>query len=185
MGQYWKLVNIDKREWVSPFRLGSSLKLWEHLAQCEGYGRALTVLLSAQVESRGGGDLDIDQNWHGPERTFPAHNSSPGPMPPEYANIARSVIGRWIGDRVLIVGDYQEDDDAKHFKVDPGPIPWSELYGKCHSNEDDPERFRDISELVATVIEHELGGKFMRHPGSKIHKWMEKSQIEQKQGGVK
>jgi len=62
MGQYWKVVNLDKREYVSPHKLGAGLKLWEQVANHPGTGTALVILCAAQREVRGGGDLDMDEN---------------------------------------------------------------------------------------------------------------------------
>lgn len=161
MGQYWKPVNLDKREFVNPHKLGSGLKLWEQLANAPGVGAALTVLTAACQERRGGGDFDIEENWHGPERKAPGeHNLSPGPMPDSYPEIAKRTIGRWAGDRIAIVGDYAEDGDLPN-----SPVPASEIYGLCHSPEygdfdGKGEPFKDISDDVCRVIEHELNGKF-------------------------
>ena len=149
MGQYWIPVNLDKKECIEPHKLASGLKLWEILAN-DHVGKALVILTAAQRENRGGGDLDIDANWHGPERTFPDHNSSPGPMPRQYPQIAKETIGRWAGDRIAIVGDYAEDSDL------PAEFEASKIYGKCG----EPRGYRDITDDVCKVIEHELNGKF-------------------------
>jgi len=164
MGQYRFPVNLDKREFINPHKLGSGLKLWEQLANRDaGVGAALVVLTAAMPEARGIGDLDLQENWHGPERTFPKHNTSPGPMPEQYPVIAARTIGRWAGDRIAIVGDYAEDGDLKNSQV-----PASAIYGLCHSPEDgefksdDPKAkpFADITLDVCAVIEHELNGKY-------------------------
>lgn len=78
MGQYWKAVNLDKRQFISPWELGSGAKLWEQLAN-PGPGRALIILLAAMPEPRSGGDLK-----------------------------ANPVIGSWAGDRVVLVGTAQK-----------------------------------------------------------------------------
>lgn len=149
MGQYWKPVNLDKKEFVNPHKLGSGLKLWEQLAN-QHIGSALIILTAAMREQRGGGDFDLDQNWHGKERTFPEHNATPGPMPNGYQTIAGRTIGRWAGDRIAIVGDYAEDSDlAPEFKA-------SSIYGECGED----GTFTDITDDVCAVIEHELQGKF-------------------------
>jgi hypothetical protein len=148
MGQYWLVVNLDKKEYVSPHKLGCGLKLWEQLASHPGTGAALIILCAAMPEPRGGGDFDMDRNWHGPERTedYPAE---PGPMPEEYPEIAKLTIGRWAGDRIALVGDYADDWDLPHeFKA-------SKIYSQCNSGE-----YTDVSDYVARVIEHELNGKF-------------------------
>jgi hypothetical protein len=82
MGQYWIPVNLDKKEFVDPHKLGSGLKLWEQLANHPGTPEALLILCAAMPESRGGGDLQESD-----------------------------IIGRWAGDRIAIVGDYAERDD--------------------------------------------------------------------------
>lgn len=149
MGQYWKPVNLDKKEFVDPHKLASGLKLWEQVASA-GVGRALVVLTAAEREARGGGDLDLKENWHGPERTFPQYNASPGPMPIDYHVIATRTIGRWAGDRIAIVGDYAEDGDlAPEHKA-------STIYDECEEG----GIYRDITDDVCRVIEHELNGKF-------------------------
>ena len=86
MGQYWLPVNISKREFIHPHKLECGLKLCEQLGTFGGTAQALIVLLAAEPEERGGGDLRIDQ-------------------------LSRDVIGRWAGDRVALIGDYAEDGD--------------------------------------------------------------------------
>jgi len=83
MGQYWKLVNLDKKEYVHPHRVGCGLKLGEQISSHPGTGTALLILCAAMPASRGNGDLQAD----------------PG------------VVGRWAGDRIALVGDYAEHDD--------------------------------------------------------------------------
>ncbi|MCA1571341.1 MAG: hypothetical protein LC798_13675 [Chloroflexi bacterium] len=157
MGQYWQPVNLDKKEYVSPHRLGSGLKLWEQLAAHPGTGAALTILCAAMPEARGGGDFDLDENWHGPERKFPEHSITPGPMPEAYAAIARRTIGRWAGDRIALVGDYAEPGDVPGYEDDA-----SLIYGLCYpEQEDGGEPWTDVTDDVAAVIEHELGGHFV------------------------
>lgn len=181
MGQYWIPANLDKKEFINPHRLGSGLKLWEQLANPPGVGAALIILCAAMPEKRGGGDFDLDENWHGPERTSGAE---PGPMPEPYPAIAAKTIGRWAGDRIALVGDYAEDSDLPDC-----PVPASQIYHKCrpeyrevfnddpegcrykmghgehegkymHLEEINPPEFTDVSDLVCAVIEHELNGKF-------------------------
>lgn len=167
MGQYWLVVNIEKREFVDPHKLGAGLKLWEQLANHPGTGAALIVIMAAMPEARGGGDFDLEVNWHGPERTFPEHNTSPGPMPEGYYAVAKRTIGRWAGDRVALIGDYAEQDDLPQSE-----IPAPQMYHLCcgreyfdrHRDEfgsiSPDDLFTDISDDVCRVIEHELGGKF-------------------------
>lgn len=184
------MVNLDKKEFINPHKLGCGLKLWEQLANSPGVGAALIVLQASMPENRGGGDFDLDENWHGPERKFPENNCSPGAMPEDYMAIAKRTIGRWVGDRVVLVGDYAEDSDL------PRRQKASKIYGYCMSKEDwredikcfynaikkttDPKMikeyndriehykrelwynlYEDVSDDVAKVIEHELNGKYV------------------------
>lgn len=134
MGQYWKVVNLDKREFIHPHKLGSGLKLWEQLSASPGTGAAMIILCAAMPRPRGGGDLEMDDD------------------------IARRTIGRWAGDRVCLVGDYAKDSDLPSF---PG---FGSLYPLCGGAVEDCDNpaspFTDISDDVCHVIEVELGGKF-------------------------
>lgn len=166
MGQYHLTVNLDKKEFIDPHKLGAGFKLWEQLAN-EGVGRALVILL-AHPAQRGGGDLDVDENWHGPERK---DMSKVGEMPEAYPAVAKRTIGRWRGDRIAIVGDYAEDYDMEL----PGEYPpISMIYGLCCvENEEDCANeeflavykkfggFKDVTDDVCKVIEHELNGRFV------------------------
>src|SRR5882672_4357926 len=143
MGQYWKVVNLDKREYVLPHKLGAGLKLWEQLAAHPGTGAALIVLCAAMPEARGGGDLDLKENWHGPERKFPQHNMEPGPMPQDYPSVAVRTIGRWAGDRIALIGDYAEDADL------PNPdVGASKIYNCCVDGDNDKERDEDRARII-------------------------------------
>jgi hypothetical protein len=102
MGQYWKVVNLDRREYIHPHKLGAGLKLWEQVANHPGTGAALLILCAAMPEPRGGGDLN--------------------PLP----SLNEQVIGRWAGDRIALIGDYAEDGDLKN-----SPVPASQIYVLC------------------------------------------------------
>lgn len=135
MGQYWKPVNLTKKEFINPHKLGSGLKLWEQMANHPGVGTALVVLLAAMPEPRGGGDLGSGQE---------------------------KVVGRWAGDKVVIIGDYAENGDIKACNPDFRVRVNEELiYGKCHGTSEVTSEFTDITDLVAKVIEHELNGKYV------------------------
>jgi hypothetical protein len=160
MGQYWIPVNLDKREFVNPLKLGAGSKLREQLANHPGTGAALIVLCAAMPETRGGGDFDLDDNWHGPERTFPEHNISPGQMPESYPEVAKRTVGHWAGDRIALVGDYAEDDDLLNCGTEGtegiDDTPLSRVYDLCHEG-----GFTDITDDVRAVIAHELCGEFV------------------------
>jgi hypothetical protein len=120
MGQYFKAVNLDKREVVCPWCLGGGAKLWEWAANPHG---ALFTLLLRKSSATGGGD------FYNPLpsrlRTIQLDSSSPQRAKESFAaGIAQaaaaegqpvtespdSVVGRWAGDRVVLVGDYDESE---------------------------------------------------------------------------
>jgi hypothetical protein len=175
MGQYWYVVNLDKKEFIHPHKLGCGLKLWEQLANHPSTGSALLILCAhPKGVGRGGGDFDIEKNWSGPERVFPRDNCQPGPMPEEYHKIARRTIGRWAGDRIMLIGDYSEKSDSKKYDL-------HEIYELCTDSVSEAseclkrkfkvsELYKDISEDVCAVIEHELHGRFT---GTGWREWKE------------
>ena len=85
MGQYYKVVNITKKEFISPWTFDDGAKLVEFGASGEGTMFALAALLS-DGNGRGGGDIMSDNN-----------NDN-------------SLIGSWAGDKIVISGDYADDN---------------------------------------------------------------------------
>ena len=83
MGQYHLTVNLDKKEFLMPHKLGVGLMLREQMQSANSTPDALFMLLACS-NGRGGGDL-LDNENH--------------------------LIGRWAGDRLAVVGDYSEPDD--------------------------------------------------------------------------
>ena len=81
MGQYHLPVNLDKKEFLMPHRLGAGLKQWEQLVNSPSTPQAMFILTCAS-NNRGGGDIR-----------------------------PHDVLGRWAGDRIAVVGDYSEDSD--------------------------------------------------------------------------
>jgi len=192
MGQYWKTVNLDKREFIMPHKLGCGLKLGEQV-HGEGVGSALIILLAAMPERRGGGDFDLDSNYYGPERdlTVDSHRMEGAPVVEDYNEVARRTIGRWVGDRVVLVGDYAEDGDLPESKRKPGDLAFSEIYSRCTEAQDldreylkergisAADLFTDITDDVARVIEHETGGRYigggwrrLAREGEKVSRWV-------------
>lgn len=110
MGQYHRLVNLDKQEIVHPYNLGLGAKQYEQTGENGSISDAIYLLVMTSP-SRGGGD------WE----EFP------------------KVSGRWVGDRVVIVGDYTEDKDIPNY---PNA---SKLYQES-------EDWKDISDAVAVAL---------------------------------
>ena len=110
MGQYHKLVNLDKKEQVVSYNLGLGAKQYEQTG-CEGSMSDALYLLLMTSPSRGGGDWD------------------------EFDDLS----GRWVGDRVVVLGDYTGDDDYAEYPN----------FGKLfHDSED----WNDISDDVAVAL---------------------------------
>ncbi len=118
MGQYFKIVNLDKREYLAPDDFGVEMKLnsgWEELNQ------ALVFLLS--------------QGFH------PEHGWQRDPT--------NQYLGRWVEDRIIIIGDYDE----------------SGLYGKLKS-----EKYKDISKNAMECFGIRMPGAFPHwNPGRIPH----------------
>ena len=108
MGQYHVPMNLDRKEYLDPHNCGDGLKLMEF--GCGGSTMtALAVLLSTS-NGLGGGDLHTeDKTW----------------------------VGRWAGDRIAIVGDYDEHS------------PHAGLYQKAMGGEDG---WKDVSFDVMRVL---------------------------------
>lgn len=111
MGQYHILVNYDKQEIVHPHAIGLGLKQWEHIGFEGGTLADALYILTTASPARGGGDL---------------------PLTP--------VTGRWVGDRVMVVGDYTEDGD----------IPGIENAGLLYATAEND--FVDISDEVGQAM---------------------------------
>jgi hypothetical protein len=159
MGQYWRTVNIDKREFIDPHKLATGMKLWEQVNNSPGTPVALFILTAAMPEERGGGDL----------KPHPA-------------------IGRWAGDRVVTIGDYADDADLPRSRIPAGilyrlcttPAKLDEqrdyirqmLRSKEYCSDYQAQLrktlrqlagkkpFTDVSDMVCEVIERECMGKF-------------------------
>lgn len=110
MGQYHILANLDKDEIVHPHGLGLGLKQYEHTG-CEGSLADAMYLLVMTSPARGGGD------WR-----------------------ETDLAGAWVGDRVVILGDYTEDSDL------PPELNGGTLYEYLSHNG------KDITADVATAL---------------------------------
>lgn len=123
MGQYYCAVNLTKKEYVHPHRIGGLAKLWEWATN--PFQAGCLVLLLGWSTGSGGGDPD----WNDPDIS--------------------AVAGRWAGDRVALVGDYhnpdgfERDRDNPTFGVPDVPVFYSDLL--------DSKDWTDISALVCVA----------------------------------
>ena len=85
MGQYHKLINITKKEYIVGHDIGINLKHYEQIGFEGSMADVLYCLMIAQGNDyRGGGDVS-----------------------------GHKLIGHWTGDHVAIVGDYYEEGTDK------------------------------------------------------------------------
>lgn len=82
MGQYFKLVNLDKREVVNPWDIGGGAKFWEWLYNPQA---AVCVWLLRQSDGDGGGDISAEERSR------------------------YTTLGRWAGDCITLIGDYDSN----------------------------------------------------------------------------
>jgi hypothetical protein len=80
MGQYYKIVNIKKKQYISPYIFGDGSKLMEFSMSANGVLSGLSILL-ADGNGRGGGDLNSEND----------------------------IVGSWAGDNIVIAGDYADE----------------------------------------------------------------------------
>jgi len=81
MGQYFKVVNKTKKEILNPHTFGNGVKLWELVSDGNGVLQGLGLLLAE-------GHVEYDKN---------------NELKPS------TIIGRWHGDSITILGDYAQD----------------------------------------------------------------------------
>lgn len=123
MGQYFYVVNLDKRQYLHPHVFDDGLKLMEFGNSGQATLLGLTVLL-ADSNGHGGGDFN----------QF-------GGVQPGLAEL----VGSWAGDRIVFTGDYSE---ASYYTRGGEPI--NDLDHSLY--ETAAERFQDISSMVIELL---------------------------------
>lgn len=134
MGQYHLTVNLDRREYLNPHKLGMGLKLWEQTGDM--FAKVMVPLLAVS-NGRGGGDFN-DGNV-----------------------MDTQIIGRWGGNRIAIVGDYATAEDlpaeldaATIYRRCADPSDFG-------ADEDTPDYlYTDITDVVCKFVEDTYGGVF-------------------------
>lgn len=146
MGEYFMYVNATKAEFLHPHRIGVGLKFWESCPGSDEIRREfpLQVLLGA---------LDAWQRWHVTDSGYDKHG----------------MIGRWIGDRVTLEGDYGKttmscEAVSKLRKLCRNPKEFDRIVGEARIDEKHEfclyhlahSCFREVSgEVLATLFEAE------------------------------
>jgi len=85
MGQYHKVYNLDKKQYINGHDIDNGLKLMEQIGWPKSTSSAVWLLLGVS-NGRGGGDA-----------------------------VDHPLIGQWGGDRIAVIGDYFEKDDIEGF----------------------------------------------------------------------
>lgn len=78
MGQYFYTVNVDKREFIHPHRIGAGLKMGE-FSSSSTWAHGMALLLSS-----GHGDTEISGRWAG-DRIVVAGDYAADDIPPDLA----------------------------------------------------------------------------------------------------
>ncbi|WP_417851082.1 hypothetical protein [Thalassoglobus sp.] len=107
MGQYFKAINLDKQEYLCPWCLCGGAKLIEW--SLNPYGSVFPYLLR-QSDCTGGGDLggpvsqtiDLDAGDSISDLIAKTMTQEGKPM----SLPSSAMAGRWAGDRIAMVGDY-------------------------------------------------------------------------------
>lgn len=139
MGQYYMIVNLDKKQFLDPHKFGNGLKL------CE-FGSGLTMMglavLLSEGNGQGGGDLFVPEE-----------------------NPFCDLIGSWAGDRIVVTGDYAEPNNfvPVYTEVDPEQKEKRNLYNYVTTTAENTNifatgdgiigvSFEDISDKVVLLL---------------------------------
>jgi hypothetical protein len=125
MGQYHKLVNLDKKEYVSASEIGNGRKLMEQCGFEKSTATALWLLIAASNGSAGG-----DAKNH-------------------------EMVGRWAGDRIVIIGDDSRPGSALYQNLDS-----SDYTNISHAVREMLDLEFDYQD-VPPISQHEMDLKFL------------------------
>lgn len=116
MGQYYLLCDLDAQEYIDPWEAGSGAKLWEI---CMNDVTRLLPYLLAQGANGSGGDPRIPWGEFETEDGAVDWEAYHDALDEAFPN-----CGRWAGDRITVVGDY--DESGLHHTVRDDP-DWTEI----------------------------------------------------------
>jgi len=107
MGQYYLIVNLDKKQYLTPHKFGNGSKLLEFGSSGQGTMLALATLL-ASGNGRGGGDV-FSSKFRTAKTLYYNQiqtKDKKAKCPKEILN--SPLIGSWAGDRIVVAGDYMD-----------------------------------------------------------------------------
>ena len=111
MAQYFLLVNLDKKEYVDPLKLGGGLTLWEW---CTGdQARIISWLLAKGPQDGTYLPFASKEFAEAMDRYIHGKDDSALKIVGEIASTRigegkYKTVGRWAGDRIVLVGDYDD-----------------------------------------------------------------------------
>ena len=89
MGQYYKIVNVDKKQSISPCYGFKAMETFHN--DGEFYGQAMLILFhDTSCIEQGGGDIRFSTL--------------------KLTKAQTELIGSWVGDKVIFVGDYTDTE---------------------------------------------------------------------------
>ena len=140
MGQYHRIMNLERCEYLHPEGFGEGQKLTE-FGFSGGTTMAALAGLLATSSGRGFGDLFTFQRESSQGITYddPAAWIAECDYTAEW--FTEKVLGRWAGDRIAIVGDYYRPEDLRDWPDGQPGAAWS-----------DPKAWTNISRLGLVLV---------------------------------
>jgi len=107
MGQYFLLVNLDKKEYVDPHKIGGLLKLWEW---CVNRQANIIPWLLAKGPQDGTSlcRIQFRSEFKDEEDKKSYLNMIQEEAETPIGKGHFKTAGRWAGDRIILIGDYDE-----------------------------------------------------------------------------
>jgi hypothetical protein len=161
MGQYHRLVNFTKKEYVVSYPLGNGAKLWEQVCWRHALSN-VTHFLLARCSGRGGGDFHSEMagRWGGDRVSlvgdYAEKNDFPFLSELEYAEMMKSV---WSPSATKFIFKNIPARDSKG-RFAKGPV----AKGCKVKNALAATGYTDISKELAKEIEIEFNIKFKGDP---------------------
>jgi hypothetical protein len=140
MGQYFRIVNLDKKEWIRPDGLklwelcaGNSVRMLGYLLATNNWDGTSIAKLFFSKEQLDEIKKELESLGFGYEVYFVDEKNFRGYVVPKL-----KYFGRWCCDRIVVLGDYA--DESTNYKVGvTGP--------SYHELNENPE-WKDITEEV-------------------------------------
>ena len=122
MGQYWGMINLDRREILNTHAFGAGCKYVQQWFEGPLYSAMMVLLTDMTSLGKGLGDFRLHK------------------MPDLLRQLVVPVIGSWAGNRLVFAGDYTEVKEYKLWDSDD------------EDDEDDEGKFKDISDQTALAV---------------------------------